>query len=257
MEQMDWRNSVLTSPLMKIMADNLNRSASEMDPKTSPLYQAVIGQLDGDRTAIDIGAGVGRFAISLALAGVQVTAVEPSDEMRKHLPASIENEGLSSSINVIPSLWPVKQDLHDEVSFASFIIQFSNDPIEFVRAMERSTSKRCVLSVHVDQPLGFLKDVWQAFHPSETVPTMLTFSDLYPMLMKEGIMADVTIIREDRHSRPIMKPDKIISLLADLLEIKDNPGEMQRLKKMLIAKRDDGLQQHSMRTAIISWQPRR
>ena len=127
MEQMDWRNSVLTSPLMKIMADNLNRSASEMDPKTSPLYQAVIGQLDGDRTAIDIGAGVGRFAISLALAGVQVTAVEPSDEMRKHLPASIENEGLSSSINVIPSLWPVKQDLHDEVSFASFIIQFSND----------------------------------------------------------------------------------------------------------------------------------
>ncbi|MCL5803418.1 MAG: class I SAM-dependent methyltransferase, partial [Candidatus Thermoplasmatota archaeon] len=221
MEQGDWRNSVLTSPLMKIMADNLNRSASEMNPETSPLYRAVISHMDADRTAIDIGSGVGRFAIPLALAGVKVTAVEPSDEMRRHLLASIEKEGLSSSINVIPSLWPVQQDLHAEVSFASFVIQFSRDPIEFVRAMERSTSRRCVLSVHVDQPIGFLKDVWQAFRPSETAPTMLTFSDLYPMLMKEGIMADVTIIREDRPSRTMMDPDKMINLLADLLVIKD------------------------------------
>ena len=255
MEQSDWRNSVLTSPLMKIMADNLNRSASEMNPETSPLYQAVISHMDADRTAIDIGSGVGRFAIPLALAGVKVTAVEPSDEMRRHLLASIEKEGLSSSIDVIPSLWPVQQDLHAEVSFASFVIQFSRDPIEFVRAMERSTSRRCVLSVHVDQPIGFLKDVWQAFRPSETAPTMLTFSDLYPMLMKEGIMADVTIIREDRPSRTMMDPDKMINLLADLLVIKDEPNEMQRLKKLLMAKKEAGLQQHSMRTAIISWQP--
>ena len=131
MEQSDWRNSVLTSPLMKIMADNLNRSASEMNPETSPLYRAVISHMDADRTAIDIGVGVGRFAIPLALAGVKVTAVEPSDEMRRHLLASIEKEGLSSSINVIPSLWPVQQDLHAEVSFASFVIQFSRDPIGF------------------------------------------------------------------------------------------------------------------------------
>ena len=60
MEQSDWRNSVLTSPLMKIMADNLNRSASEMNPETSPLYRAVISHMDADRTAIDIGSGVAK-----------------------------------------------------------------------------------------------------------------------------------------------------------------------------------------------------
>ena len=150
MEQNDWRSSVLNSSFMKIMADNLNKSASETDPKTTPLYQAVISHLDGDRTAIDIGAGVGRLAIPLALAGVKITAVEPSNEMRKHLVASIEKEKLSSSINVIPSLWPVQQDLHAEVSFASFVIQFSRDPVEFVRAMERSTSRRCILSVQIE-----------------------------------------------------------------------------------------------------------
>ena len=255
MEQNDWRSSVLNSSFMKIMADNLNKSASETDPKTTPLYQAVISHLDGDRTAIDIGAGVGRLAIPLALAGVKITAVEPSNEMRKHLVASIEKEKLSSSINVIPSLWPVQQDLHAEVSFASFVIQFSRDPVEFVRAMERSTSRRCILSVHIDQPLGFLKDVWRVFRPSEAVPAMLTFSDLYPMLLKEGIIADVTIIREDRPSRTMADPDKMINLLADLLVIKDKPNEMQRLKKLLMAKKEAGLQQHSMRTAIISWQP--
>lgn len=33
MEQSDWKSTVLSSPFMKIMADNLNRSASEVDPK--------------------------------------------------------------------------------------------------------------------------------------------------------------------------------------------------------------------------------
>lgn len=222
----------------------------------TPLYQNVISHLGADRTVIDVGAGVGRFAIPLARAGVKVTAVEPSDEMRKSLLASIEKEVLSSKINVIPSSWPVHEDLHAEVSFASLVIQFSHNPMEFARAMERTASRRCILSVHVDQPLGFLKDVWQAFRPSEMVPEMLTLFDLYPMFLKEDIVADVTIIREDRPSRTMVEPDKIIGLLADLLAIKNNPDKMQRLKKMLLTKKDDGLQRSFMRTAIISWEPR-
>lgn len=242
---------------MKMMGDNLNKFASEMDSRMTPLYQAVINNLGPDRTVIDIGAGVGRFAIPLTKDGVKVTAIEPSDEMGKTLFASIEKDGLSSVINVITSSWPVHVDLHAEVSFASFVIQFSHDPMEFIRAMERSSSRRCILVVHVEQPLGFLKDIWQVFRPSEAVPAMLTFSDLYSMLLKEGIMADVTIIREDRPPRPMVDPDKMIGLLADLLMIKDDHDEMQRLKKMLLAKKDNSLQQHFMRTAIISWLPRR
>lgn len=253
----DWKSAVLSSPFMKTMADNLNASAKEMDPKTTPIYNAVISQVGPEGTVIDIGAGVGRFAIPLAQAGIKVTAIEPSDEMRRHLFDSIERNGLSSRINTIPSSWPVDDDLHADVIFASLVIQFSSDPEGFIRAMERSASKRCILSVHVDQPLGFLRGVWQVFRPSEAAPTMLTFPELYTMMLNEGIIADVTIVRDQHIPGEAMEPSKIIGPLADLLGVKDSPEDMGRLREILKSRKDEILKQRLMRSAIVSWQPGR
>ncbi len=253
----DWISTVLSSPFMKIMADSLNRSSNEMDPRATPLYKAVIGHVGPERTVIDIGAGVGRFAIPLAQDGIKVTAVEPSDEMRRHLKEAIASSGLSSGINVVPSSWPVDKALTAEVVFASFVIQFSKNPMEFIHAMERSARNQCILSVHVDQPLEFLRNIWQVFRPTEPVPVMLTFSDLYPMLLNMGIIANVAIIEEKRMSRPVMEPAKIITLLSDLLSIRDKPADMQRLKEILEGMRSRIQEPPSMRTAIVSWQPRR
>ena len=80
MIEKDWTNTLLSSPFMKTMADNLNKSASERDPRTTPLYGEIITHLETDGTVIDIGAGVGRFAIPLAKEGFNVTAVEPTEE---------------------------------------------------------------------------------------------------------------------------------------------------------------------------------
>ena len=253
----DWTNTLLSSPFMKTMADNLNRSISKTDLRTTPLYREIITHLRDDGTVIDIGAGVGRFAIPLAQEGFSVTAVEPNKEMLKHLLGSIGQNGLTSRINVIQSSWPVDKDLQADVTFASFVIQFSRDPENFIHSMEKCTNKRCILSVHVDQPLGFLKDIWQVFRPSEAVPAMLTFSDLYPMLLNMGIIADVAIIEEKRMSGPVMAPAKIIPLLSDLLNIRDKPADMQRLKEILEGMRSRIREPPSMRTAIVSWLPRR
>ena len=253
----DWTNTLLSSPFMKTMADNLNRSISKTDPRTTPLYREIITHLRDDGTVIDIGAGVGRFAIPLAQEGFSVTAVEPNKEMLKHLLGSIGQNGLTSRINVIQSSWPVDKDLQADVTFASFVIQFSRDPENFIHSMEKCTNKRCILSIHVDQPLGFLKDIWQVFRPSEPVPAMLTFSDLYPMLLNMGIIANVMIIEEKRMSGPLMEPAKIIPLLSDLLCIRDKPADMQRLKEILEGMRSQIREPPSMRTAIVSWLPRR
>ena len=86
---------------------------------------------------------------------------------------------------------------------------------------------------------------------------MLTFSDLYPMLLNMGIIADVAIIEEKRMSGPVMEPAKIIPLLSDLLSIRDKPAGMQRLKEILEDMRSRIREPPSMRTAIVSWLPRR
>lgn len=253
----DWMSTVLSSPFMKTMADNLNRSSNEMDPRATPLYKAVIEHVGTERTVIDVGAGVGRFAIPLAQAGIKVTAVEPSDEMRRHLKEGIGRNNLSSGINIVPSSWPGDEDLHAEVVFASFVIQFSKNPMDFIHAMERSAGNRCILSVHVDQPLGFLRNIWQTFRPSEEVPSMRTLFDLYPMLLNDGIAADVTIIEEPRQSGPMMEPAKMVPLLSELLKIKDKPADIQRLREIIEAGMDRNGQPIPMRTAVISWRPRR
>ena len=253
----NWMSKVLSLPVMKTMAENLNASAIETDPKSTPLFNAVTRYLASEGTVIDIGAGVGRFAIPLAQEGMNVTAVEPSEEMRRHLLGSMEQNGISSQIKVIPSPWPLDEDLHADVAFSSFVIQFSRDPVKFIRAMEKSANKRCILAIHVDQPLGFLKEVWKVFHPSETPPAMLTFSKLYPMLLNMGITADATIIEEQFNPQRMMKPDRMISMLVDLLDIKDSPQDISILKEILVKHQQEASQKRLLRSAIISWQPER
>ena len=191
----------------------------------------------------------------MAKAGVNVTAIEPSDEMRKHLFESIENGNLKSRIDVIQSEWPISRNLHADVAFASFVIEFSHDPLKFIHAMERSAKNRCVLSVHVDQPLALLKDIWSIFRPDESLPSMLTFPVLYTSMLNESITADVTIIREEQRPSPMMEPDEMISMISELLAIRDKPSEMQRLMEVISIKRNQLQQPHTMRSAIISWAP--
>lgn len=257
MTEINWMSKVLSSPIMKTMAENLNASASETDISTTPLYNEVIRYLGNEGTVIDIGAGVGRFAIPLAQKGMNVIAIEPSEEMRGHLLGSMERNGILSKINVIPSPWPLDEDLHAEVAFSSFVIQFSHDPVKFIQAMEKSATKRCILGVHVDQPLGFLKDVWNVFHPSETPPAMLTFSELYPMLLNMGIMADATIIEEQHPQRIMVKPDKMTEMLVDLLNIRNSPQDVNLLKEILKKQQQESSERRLPRTAIISWNPER
>ena len=257
MNKNDWMSTVLSSPLMKAMAENLDRSSKETDPRGSRLYKAVMSHVGVDRTVIDIGAGIGRFAIPMAMDGLNVTAIEPSDEMYRHLLESVKKEGLESKIDIIQSVWPVDEDLHADVTFASLVIQFSTDPLKFINAMERASRNRCILSVHVDQPLAFLWDIWTSFHPAESAPSMLTFSDLYPALIKEGIFADVEIIQGQYRPMATMDSVKFLPLLSGFLGITDQPDDLRRLKEILSAKREQVQGLRTMRTALISWYPRK
>ena len=252
------KNPLLESPvIIKVMAESLEKSARENNPAETLLYSNVMSHAGTGHRVIDIGAGIGRYAIPMAKAGVNVIAVEPSAEMCRHLFEAVERENVKSKMEIIQSEWPVDRDLHADVAFASFVIQFSSDPVGFIHAMERSARNRCILSVHVDQPLALLKSIWPVFRPDEPVPSMIAFSDLYPMMLNDGIMADVTIIKEDQHPSPAMKPEKMTAMISDLLGIRDKPDEMQRLVNIINTKKEQMQQPHTVRSALISWSPDR
>lgn len=238
------------------MADGLRRSIEEQDMTDSPIFREVLHHTGEARTVLDIGAGIGRFTVPLVRAGCRVMAVEPSREMRKQLEKIIALQDVSESVRIVPEAWPRDSSLQAEVALAAFVIQFSNRPIEFVRAMEASATKRCVLAVHVDSMFGVLNDLWPQFHPDRKAPQMLVFADIYPMLLQAGITANVEIMERQQKSR-FRDQGTALAMLAGRLEIQQDETAKARLQTWIEEEWDSLIKPRRMRSAVISWTPER
>ncbi len=248
-------DSVTRSPeAMKMMAEGLRRSSLEGDMTQSPIVQEVMRNLGPQRTVLDIGAGVGRFAAPLAEAGCRVIALEPSLEMQGYLHRTVDSRQLSDRVRIVHEAWPTKSEYQAEVALAAFVIQFSEDPVQFVRAMEQSASIRCILGVHVDPMFNFASDLWAAFHPNQDPPRMPILADLYPKLLAQGIAANVEIVTE-QHGPRLSDKGTAFSILANRLQITDDETLLQRLRIMWQAHGEEWMKPRPMRTAILSWKP--
>ncbi|MCY0902901.1 MAG: methyltransferase domain-containing protein [Firmicutes bacterium] len=240
---------------MSMMAEGLKRSSETMDAAKSPIVQEVLAYLGDGRTVLDIGAGVGRFTSPLAKAGCQVVAIEPSAEMLLHLRETLEQHDVSGQVQVVESSWPLADALQAEVALAAFVIQFSSDFAGFAGAMERAATRRCVLAVHVDPIMGFMKPLWELFRPHEPAPHMPDFADIYPALIQAGIVADVRIFSES-HGPRWTDPSEAIPMMAARLGIAEDPEALARLRAVLSERREEFMKPRPHRAAVISWSPR-
>jgi|GEM_PF-3418900 len=255
MENESWKSVVQSRDGMKMMVEGLRRSSESSDATQSPIFKEAIRCLGEARTVLDIGAGVGRFTGPLAAAGCDVTAIEPADEMQSPLLETLTRFDVRERVRVVQSAWPTQEEFRAEVSLAAFVIQFAADPVEFVRAMERVTTRRCILAVHVDPMLAFLQDLWPLFHPGQTAPQIPIFTDIYPKLLAEGIVADVHVFSE-QHGPRFNDPKMALDMLTGRLGISDDAAAIERLRVELQARFAELMQTGPRRAAVISWQPR-
>lgn len=250
----EWVQPMKSGRNMAMMAEGLKRSSETVDVRQSPIYQEVLAQLGDERTVLDIGAGVGRFTGPLANAGCSVTAVEPSAEMLPYLLEAIKSSNASERVRVVQSTWPLSEPVRVEVALAAFVIQFSEDYGQFARAMEHAASRRCILAVHVDPIMGFLVPLWPIFRPDEPAPHMPDFADIYPALLRQGILGDVRIFSES-HGPRWSDPAQAIPMIAGRLGIQDDPVAMDKLHRVLEAQKEEMMAPRLHRAAIISWTP--
>ncbi len=237
-----------------MMAEGLKRSSETMDMTQSPIYQETLLHLGPGRRVLDIGAGVGRFTGPLAAAGCSVVAIEPSAEMLPHLTETLARFGVSNQVQVMHSAWPIDQNVHADVALAAFVIQFSGDFAAFARAMEKSAEQRCILAVHVDPIMAFLEPFWKLFHPDEPAPRMPDFADIYPALLADGIVADVRIFSE-AHGPRWTDATEAIPMIAGRLGILEDQAAMERLREVVLQRREDIVRPPQRRAALISWAP--
>ncbi|WDL97194.1 class I SAM-dependent methyltransferase [Alicyclobacillus sp. ALC3] len=239
---------------MKMMAEGLKQSSLTQDVTQSPIFKEVMVNLGDKRTVLDIGAGVGRYTAPLASAGCKVTAIEPSPEMISHLRETLARYEVSEVVNIVQASWPQDNLKSAEVTLASFVIQFSNDWVGFARAMEKSATNRCILAVHVDPIMYFMDKLWPIFHAEEPGPRMPGFTEIYPVLLEAGIIANVKVF-EEQHGPRWKNAEEALPTISERLGVVGNREAMKQLEDILEDPTFGIFATRAHRVAMISWKP--
>jgi hypothetical protein len=139
------------------------------------------------KTLIDAGAGAGRHAVPLSERLEWVTAVEPSEGMRAHIPPR-------DNMTVIASTWEDAEVAPADLVICCHVLYGVADPVPFITKLDRAAQERVFVMLR-EGPMP---------HPGETIrarmlggdgPGIPQFSDLFMLLIQMGIAPDVTFIR--------------------------------------------------------------
>ncbi|MBM2809799.1 MAG: SAM-dependent methyltransferase [Chloroflexi bacterium] len=168
-------------------AERFARLTRSLEAPTDPIILAVRQAVRPTDTLLDVGAGAGRYALPLAEAVAQVTAVEPSAGMRAQLARQIEERHLTN-VRVVPGMWEdVEVEAHD-IAFVSSVLYFVPDAVRFIRKLDRSARRTCFIVHRLEERTAPLRPLWEKIRgrPRPPEPSAL---DLLNLLFSMGIHA--------------------------------------------------------------------
>jgi SAM-dependent methyltransferase len=200
------------------------------------------------KTLIDVGAGAGRHAVPLAEKLEWVTAVEPSEGMRSHLPAL-------PNLTVVASSWEDAEVAPADFVICSHVLYGVEEIVPFVEKMERSARERVFVMMRegsVPHPANVLRD---RIAPSP-LPRITQFSDLFMALLQMGIFPDVRFI-----SYPVVNRyrtvEEAVEDSAPLFGDGWNDAARAELERMLVRDGDELVYDGGVSVSgIAHWQPR-
>ena len=129
------------------------RYASQLrvqDAMTDPFLRRLRRVTDASSSAVDVGAGTGRFALALAPAVRQVTAVEPSAAMLAQLRRGAEQLGVGN-VHTIQATWEDADVAKVDVAFSAFVVTLVAEAGPFLAKLDaaarepRPAVSRCLL----------------------------------------------------------------------------------------------------------------
>ena len=217
--------------------------------RTEQFLEVVWPFVSARTTVIDVGAGAGRHTVPIAERAEWVTAVEPSEGMRAHIPAL-------PNITVIASAWEDAEVATADVVICSHVLYGVAEVVPFVEKMERAARERVFVMLRegpVPHPANILRDS-MAVAP---LPPITRFSDLFMVLIAVGIRPDVRFISYPVVNRYTSFEEAVDDVRPLFGEGWDEDEGRRRLREMLTEQDGelvyDGGQSIS---GIAHWRPR-
>ncbi len=183
--------------------------------ETAEVLDLILARCAPESTVLDVGAGVGRYALPLARSVRRVVAVEPSAGMRGFLEEDIRAGGIKN-VSVVPATWLEAEVEPADVVLCSHVVYFMPDIRAFLEKVDRTARSYVFMAVRTAQRDATLRELWGLVHAEPRVPEpglMDLYNTLYQVL---GVCANVQLVTYGSGSNPLGAFDSVEDALPEV-----------------------------------------
>ena len=239
-------------------ADRFAAAVSLADSEGDPFLRRLRRVSDPSSTAIDVGAGTGRYALALAKCARHVTAVDPSDGMLTILRRGAGELGLTN-LSTVQATWEEAGALSADIAFSSFVLTVVPDARAFLIKLDGAARHHVLLYLGAYSADAVLDPLWRHFHGAPRSPGP-TYIDALALLSELGVVPEIKVV-EIANRKRFASVDEAVEHYRDWLLLADTPevnGELGGLLSTWLLGRRGALRSplRSVPAAIIQWRPR-
>ena len=238
-------------------ADRYAASMPRSDVEGDPFLRRLRRVTDASSTAIDVGAGAGRFSLALAAGVERVTAVDPSEAMLAILRREAGDLGVTN-VDTVVGTWEEADTAVADVVFSAFVLTLVPDAPRFLSKLDSAARHHVLLYLGAYSADAVLDPIWRHFHGAPRVPGP-SYLDALAVLRELGIEPEVRVV-ELINRRRFATVDEAVERYRDWLLLADTPEVREELEGLLtswLLGRRGAFRSplRSQPAAIIHWRP--
>jgi SAM-dependent methyltransferase len=192
-----WRELVTRKlhPTTEKLVERYKAHGQKQKERPDRLLDFVLKEVDANDTAIDIGAGTGRWTIPLAKTIKRVTAIEPTSGMAEMLKENLDN-GRLMNVEILEQSWEDATPLMHDIVVCAHGMYASENLAAFVRKMEKCSRKRCYLAMRLPPADGILSELSLKIYGSrhDSPDAVIAYNALYTMGIHVNVLAENSIV---------------------------------------------------------------
>ncbi|HAL46828.1 MAG: class I SAM-dependent methyltransferase [SAR202 cluster bacterium] len=224
--------------------------------RDDPLMRFVLSKIQPADTVLDVGAGIGRWSIPMAMKARSVTAIDALPGMLDILRENARDEGVDNIETVLGDWSGAEPETHDHV-LASHSAYTSPDIVGYARWIAARSRKACYMALRVPQHDGVIGELSDRIHGCwHDSPNFVVG---YNALLQAGIYGAVVMDESVKHWHDANLEDALARAKRHLrLHSDDHDADIADALERRLAPHHGGYSwPDGMRSALIWWRTNR